>query len=91
MKDKYLLTSGEIQGLIQTACVSLQQCGVAPNAFGQDSGWFLNGLYILFSCPLQLSMGSIFNKEVSFCFRYIGNFPHLINKNNYTNELFSTF
>jgi len=43
-KDKQLLTSGEIQDLIPTACISVQQCGITPSAFAQDSGWFLNGL-----------------------------------------------
>lgn len=93
VKDKSLLTSGEIQGLIQPACISLQQCRITPTAFGWD--WLVfkwTGMFcVLYSCPLQLSVGSIFNKKGSSCFRHTGNIPQLLNKNNYTNKLLSTF
>lgn len=93
VKDKQLLTSAEIQGLIQTACIGLEQRGITPNTFGQGPGCVLNGLECaIYCCPAH------YRSPWAVCLT--GKGPpalgtqepsHTINKNNYTNELFSTF
>lgn len=68
-----LLTSGELQGLVQTACISFQQCRITPILLARTVWLFFKWtwmLYLLFSFPLQLPTGSTFNKEGFSCLRH---------------------
>lgn len=61
------------EGLVRTVCISFQQCRITPILLARTVWLFFKWtwmLYLLFSFPLQLPMGSTFNKEGFSCLRH---------------------